>query len=507
MHLSMELEPSWRLRPFEENPLSFFFFITAFFLLFLFYLLRIKLWCNCHVCNAYINSTWKSHFTNLADWYTHLLRSSPTGTIHIHVLRNIVTANPDNVEYMLKTRFDNFPKGKAFSAILGDFLGRGIFNVDGDSWLFQRKMASHQLGSSSIRSYAFDVVQSEIDRRLLPLLASNDGAVLDLQDVFRRFAFDSICRFSFGLDPKCLESLLAMPEFAASFDSASKLTAERAMAPAPIVWKLKRILNIGGEKELKKAIGTINVLATEVIRQKRKLGFSNHKDLLSRFMGSISDEIYLRDIVISFLLAGRDTVAAALTSFFWLAANHPEVPDAILAEADSVLGPNKNPTKCDHLGDLHYLQAAVYESMRLFPPIQFDSKFCLEDDVLPDGTVVKKGTRVTYHPYAMGRMEEIWGEDCLEFKPERWLNNGVFFQENPFKYPVFQGGLRVCLGKEMAVLEVRTVVLSLLRRFRIELAQPHDRSPPRFSPGLTASFYGGLPVLVRERRGSSAGVN
>nr|GMD88175.1 cytochrome P450 94C1-like [Ipomoea batatas] len=433
----MELEPSWRLRPFEENPLSFFFFITAFFLLFLFYLLRIKLWCDCHVCNAYINSTWKSHFTNLADWYTHLLRSSPTGTIHIHVLRNIVTANPDNVEYMLKTRFDNFPKGKAFSAILGDFLGRGIFNVDGDSWLFQRKMASHQLGSSSIRSYAFDVVQSEIDRRILPLLASNDGAVLDLQDVFRRFAFDSICRFSFGLDPKCLESLLAMPEFAAS----------------------------------------------------------------------ISDEIYLRDIVISFLLAGRDTVAAALTSFFWLAANHPEVPDAILAEADSVLGPNKNPTKCDHLGDLHYLQAAVYESMRLFPPIQFDSKFCLEDDVLPDGTVVKKGTRVTYHPYAMGRMEEIWGEDCLEFKPERWLNNGVFFQENPFKYPVFQGGLRVCLGKEMAVLEVRTVVLSLLRRFRIELAQPHDRSPPRFSPGLTASFYGGLPVLVRERRGSSAGVN
>jgi len=135
--------------------------------------------------------------------------------------------------------------------------------------------------------------------------------------------------------------------------------------------------------------------------------------------------------------------------------------------------------------------------MRLYPPIQFDSKFCQEDDVLPDGTFVRKGTRVTYHPYAMGRVEEIWGSDCLEFKPERWLKDGVFFPENPFKYPVFQAGLRVCLGKEMALVELKTVALSLLRRFHIDLATP-SRSP-RFSPGLTASFSGGLPVLVRER--------
>ncbi|KAH7864647.1 hypothetical protein Vadar_032135 [Vaccinium darrowii] len=75
---------------------------------------------------------------------------------------------------------------------------------------------------------------------------------------------------------------------------------------------------------------------------------------------------------------------------------------------------------------MHYLQAAINESMRLYLPVQFDSKFCQEDDTLPDGTFVKKGTRVTYHPYAMGRMERIWGPDCLEFKPERWLENGVF---------------------------------------------------------------------------------
>lgn len=159
---------------------------------------------------------------------------------------------------------------------------------------------------------------------------------------------------------------------------------------------------------------------------------------------------------------------------------------------------NRQVTSFELLRELHYLNAAVYESMRLYPPIQFDSKFCQEDDVLPDGTFVKSGTRVTYHPYAMGRMEDIWGPDCLEYRPGRWLREGKFYPENPFKYPVFQAGLRVCLGKEMALLELKSVALSLLRRFRIELATPTGNAVLRFSPGLTATISGGLPVRVRE---------
>ncbi|XP_059296250.1 cytochrome P450 94C1-like [Lycium ferocissimum] len=492
---SMKLEAFWWLKSFHVYSILVFIIFSFFSLIF--YLLRLKVWCNCEICHAYITRSWCSQFTNLCDWYTHLLKKSPTRTIQIHVLGNIITSNTQNVEYMLKSRFENYPKGKTFSTILGDFLGRGIFNVDGELWRFQKRMSSLELGKVSIRSYAFEVVKNEIEKRLLPLLADKQGGVLDFQDVFRRFSFDIICRFSFGLDPKCLESSLPISQFALSFDLASKLSAERAMTTSPIVWKIQRFLNIGSEKKLREAIKVINILAKEVIRQKRKLGFSNHRDLLSRFMGSINDETYLRDIVISFLLAGRDSIASALTSFFYVIANHPEVAKSIREEADRVLGPSKDVISCEQMSELHYLQASVYESMRLYPPIQFDSKFCLEDDFLPDGTFVKKGTRVTYHPYAMGRMEELWGCDSLEFKPERWLKDGVFFQENPFKYPVFQAGIRVCLGKEMALVELKSVALSLLRRFHVELAQPYHHTP-RFSPGLTASFSGGLLVSVRE---------
>nr|QNS30017.1 cytochrome P450 [Nothapodytes nimmoniana] len=506
------MESQTSLTSWFQSLCSSFFFLMIIFsisiiiiLSFFFYMIiRQRLCCNCEICHAYITTSWLAQFENLCDWYTHLLRESPTRTIHIHVVGNIVTANSDNVEYMLKTRFENFPKGKPFSAILGDFLGKGIFNVDGDLWRFQRKMASLELGRTAIRSYAFEVVHFEIETRLVKLLstaADGEDGLLDLQDVFRRFSFDSICRFSFGLDPKCLEFPLSLSEFAMAFDLASKLSAQRAMRASPMVWKIKRFLNLGSEKKLRESIKLINVLAQEVIKERRKMGFSNQKDLLSRFMGTINDEKYLRDIIISFVLAGRDTVASALTSLFWLLAKHPEVEKAILQEADRVSGPDQEPQSSEQLTELHYLQAAVYESMRLYPPIQFDSKFCSQDDVLPDGSFVKKGTRVTYHPYAMGRMEEIWGQDCLEFKPERWLKaDGVFFNENPFKYPVFQAGLRVCLGKEMALVELKIVALSLLRRFHIELAAPYKHRSPIFSPGLSATFHGGLPVLVKRKK-------
>ncbi|CAL5400136.1 unnamed protein product [Camellia sinensis] len=342
-------------------------------------------------------------------------------------------------------------------------MGKGIFNVDGDSWKFQRKMASLELGSVSIRSYAFEIVSLEIQTRLTPLLSSHaaqKGNILDLQD--------------------------------------------RAMAASPLIWKLKRALNLGTEKKLKQAMKIVDLLAEEMIKNRRKMGFSTQKDLLSRFMGTIDDDQYLRDIVISFLVAGRDTVASGLTSFFGLLAQHPEVEKAIRDESDRVMGlvgqsgPAQELSNFDQMREMHYLQAAIYESMRPYPPVQFDSKFCEEDDTLPDGTFVRKGTKVTYHPYAMGRMERVWGPNNLKFMPERWLQSGVFTPVSPFKYPVFQAGLRVCLGKGMALVAMKSVAISLIWPFDIQVVTPSQALT--FVPGLTATVRGGLPVVISERR-------
>lgn len=165
-------------------------------------------------------------------------------------------------------------------------------------------------------------------------------------------------------------------------------------------------------------------------------------------MNCISDDNYLRDIVVSFILAGRDTMAAALTTFFFLLAHHPQVVSKIRQEFDQVMSLDQEVlASYNQIREMHYLHAAVNESLRLYPPVQFDSKFAQADDILADGTYVNKGTRVTYHPYAMGRMEKIWGQDFMEFKPERWLKNGMCLPTMSIQVPSFSSWCQGLFGQ------------------------------------------------------------
>ncbi|BAF27611.1 cytochrome P450 94C1 [Oryza sativa Japonica Group] len=511
--VSMEMELPWGARC---AGLAFFAFSVCLAALGVVLLVARRWpWCSCHVCRAYLTGSWAREFTNLGDWYAHLLRRSPTGTVHVHVLGCTVTANPANVEHMLRTRFDNFPKGRPFAALLGDLLGDGIFNVDGHAWRHQRKMASLELGSVAVRSYAYKIIAQEVEARLMPVLAdaADRGAVLDLQDVFRRFAFDNICKISFGLDPGCLDREMPVSELADAFDAASRLSAMRGAAASPLLWRAKRFLNVGSERELRKAIKVVDELAAAMIRERQKLGVGSSHDLLSRFMASTgvddaaADDKFLRDIVVSFLLAGRDTVSTALTTLFMLLSKNPEVAAAMRAEAEAGDGGETGAAiTYEHLKGLHYTHAVLHENMRLFPPVQFDSKFCAAADVLPDGTYVGGDARVMYHPYAMGRMPHIWGADYAAFRPARWLTGpgASFVPANPYKYPVFQAGQRVCLGKELAVTEMKAASVAVVRAFDVEVVGENGRSggaaaAPRFVPGLTASISGGLQVRVRRR--------
>ncbi|KAG9158991.1 hypothetical protein Leryth_013373 [Lithospermum erythrorhizon] len=171
---------------------------------------------------------------NLLDWYTHLLQESPTQTILISRLgarRTIVTANPVNVEYILKTNFNYYPKSKPFTEILRDFLGNGIFNVDGELWSTQRKLVSHQFSAKALQDHVLNDLKEVMDEKLIPLLESlantQQQKAVDLQDILRRMGFDIICKFSLGFDPDCLldhhHSVSFLPVMEA-FDIASKVS-------------------------------------------------------------------------------------------------------------------------------------------------------------------------------------------------------------------------------------------------------------------------------------------
>ncbi|XP_021764276.1 cytochrome P450 94A2-like [Chenopodium quinoa] len=460
------------------------------------------------------------------QWFSSLLLNSPTGTIVIHHpfgWRSIETSNPANVEHMLKAQFPIYQKGPYQKSILKDLLGNGIFNVDGDMWKFQREIASYEFNTKSLRNFVETVVDTELSGRLIPILqeAARNQTVLDLQDMLKRFAFDNICKIAFGYDPEYLSPALPQAKFADAFEDAVMISGQRARSYWSMLWKVRRLLSIGSEKRLKEAVDEIRGFAISIVRQKKQamllktqeFSSSEPEDLLSRFLKSGHyDEKFVSDIVISFILAGRDTTSAALTWFFWMIHKNKHVEEEILSEINKGKGKQEikteNSSVFEQVKDMVYTHAALCESMRLYPPVPVEAKEAAANDVLPDGTHVKKGMWVVYIPYVMGRMESIWGTDWAEYKPERWLEledaektgkeKWKFVPKDPYSYPVFQAGPRVCLGKEMAFLQMKRVVAGILERFRVVPAV-EEGFEPVYLPHLTSEMQGGLPVRIQER--------
>ncbi|PKI60051.1 hypothetical protein CRG98_019536 [Punica granatum] len=452
------------------------------------------------------------------QWLSDMIQSSPSATFVLHRFlgqRQVFTADPDNVHHILKTHFHIYPKGELLRRSLHDFLGDGIFNVNGDTWKIQRQISSHEFNRKSLRKFVKTVVETELSDRLVPIMATAAGnkTVLDLQDILQRFTFDNICKIAFGYDPAYLLPSLPQGKFADAFEEAVLISSGRLNSILPIVWKLKRLLGVGSEKRLKVAVSRVRDFARDLIREKKRLIVRQSSDdqvevdILSRFlMSGHSDENFVIDIVISFIHAGRDTTSAALTWFFWLISQNPDAEREILNEIREKSG--SGTAVLDEMRDMVYTHAALCESMRLYPPVPVDTKEALVDDFLPDGTLVKKGTRVVYHPYAMGRLPELWGPDWAEFRPERWLEKDAdipgkwnFVGRDHYLYPVFQAGPRICLGKEMAFLQMKRVVAGVLERFNVVPALDQGRKPEYFAD-LTSKMKGGFPVRIEHRMGS-----
>ncbi|XP_010522165.1 PREDICTED: cytochrome P450 86B1-like [Tarenaya hassleriana] len=470
---------------------------------------------------------------NIYEWMTDVL-CRQNGTFWFRgpwfsSLNCVVTCDPRNIEYLLKTRFSVFPKGSYFRETLRDLLGDGIFNADDEMWQRQRKTASIEFHSAKFRQLTTQSLLELVHKRLLPVLETSAKAssLIDLQDVLLRLTFDNVCMIAFGVDPGCLSPGLPEIPFARAFEDATEATVMRFVTPT-CVWKLMRHLNFGVEKKLKTSIKGVDDFAEEVIRTRKKElslqrndGDDEHKntkrsDLLTVFMGlkdekgePFSDK-FLRDICVNFILAGRDTSSVALSWFFWLLEKNPKAEERIMEEVCKILSERGGETegegekkreyepvfRPEEIKKMDYLQAALSEALRLYPSVPVDHKEVLEDNVFPDGTALKKGEKVIYAIYAMGRMEAIWGKDCSEFRPERWLRDGRYTSESAYKFTAFNGGPRLCLGKDFAYYQMKFAAASIVYRYRVRVVNGHPVQPKL---ALTMYMKHGLRVNMIKR--------
>ncbi|CZT45857.1 related to cytochrome P450 (CYP94A1) [Rhynchosporium secalis] len=420
----------------------------------------------------------------------------------------VVINDPKNLEYVFKHE-GIFTKGDFFKRRSWDLFGNGIINADGELWKVQRKAGLHFLNNANLRVLTDVALPAYLEETVKGLSEVGPGSVVDLEEVLHELTTQLIGRMAYGM------SIHNSDPFSKAFDYASAATGDRFQNP---LWQVCEIF-VGGKFRESiaqiKAFGSM-IVANAVQARKSKIVETNSTldsisgSLINSLLDTIDDHVMVTDAALNYLSAGRDTTAQALTWTFYLLMQNPPKAEAVrreviqVAELTSSSKSGATPQERLHNFDttvfkpitLPYVTAVFYEAIRLYPPVPFELKQCEQATSLPDGTFLPKDSIVAWCPWAMNRSTLIWGEESEEFKPERWLEEGALISKTASEFPVFNGGPRTCLGKNMAVSVAVQTIATLQAKFNFELTDGKERISKN---SLTLPMQGGLPCRVKIR--------
>ncbi|KAK0103126.1 hypothetical protein ONS96_005734 [Cadophora gregata f. sp. sojae] len=270
----------------------------------------------------------------------------------------------------------------------------------------------------------------------------------------------------------------------------------------PIFPLIKRIF-----PTLKHSVQTIRAVTYDLISQKRQAAERGEKlgvDILSVAMesGGLNDD-ELANQVMTFLAAGHETTASALTWTMYLLCTHPEVQRRLREEVrgklvDPITGKLKSEVDALEIDHLPYLNAICNEVLRIMPSVPLAIRVPKRDTTIL-GQHIPKGTHIIIAAWAINASKEYWGDDALEFNPERWMGEGNAKSggvKNNFAILTFLHGPRSCIGRDFARSELLCLAAAWFGSFECELERE----------GLETDMIGwvtlrpghGLPVRLKE---------
>jgi len=199
----------------------------------------------------------------------------------------------------------------------------------------------------------------------------------------------------------------------------------------------------------------------------------------------------VRDEALTFMLAGHETTANAMSWFWYLMSRNPEAREKMLAEVDDVLG-DRRPT-ADDLSRLPWTTACLQESQRCFSAVWIIARAAIEDDVI-DRHHIRPGTTVLI-PIHHIHHDERWWPDPETFDPNRFIGDAV--KDRPRSaYLPFGGGRRICIGQSFALMEMVLMAAVMSQRFTFDVCPDHA---VELEATLTLRPKHGLHVVAHRR--------
>ncbi|KAF5367336.1 hypothetical protein D9615_010281 [Tricholomella constricta] len=444
-------------------------------------------------------------------------------------IERLMFTKPDALHKILVSDWVDYPRPGFMRDILGLTAGYGLLTVTGNEHKQMRKfmnpafsipslMAQTDMYYNSIESL-IEILQTQIDTEEKP----EAGKEFLMYEWTSKVTLDIICATAFGYKTDSLHN--PHNELADAYERLLSPNLARfiALMVIPGVPRLlasdwayrhrhwfSRFQNLAQAAILVDSMHRIKQVSAGILAEKMRdsaVAASDteaKRDIMSLLVRArkadtekdkgaytLSDNAMMEQ-VLTFLGAGHETTASGLAWTLWLLANDQESQARLRDEVTPLLADNPRPDYRS-LKDLQWLDCVVMESLRVLPPVPMTFRRAAKTDYI-DGVLVPKGT-IFYIPIrVVNTSKDLWGEDAEEFRPSRWLDLPKTYSPSS-SHMSFIAGPHACIGKTMAIIEMKAVLASLIAEFEFEPAYAGQVAQP--TAAVTMKPKDNMPLRVR----------
>eukprot|EP01113_Clastostelium_recurvatum_P003021 TRINITY_DN11304_c0_g2_i1.p1 TRINITY_DN11304_c0_g2~~TRINITY_DN11304_c0_g2_i1.p1 ORF type:complete len:501 (+),score=82.96 TRINITY_DN11304_c0_g2_i1:2-1504(+) len=404
---------------------------------------------------------------------------------------SVLVSSPDLVKQVLQTDQHLYGKRIFIYGLIEEVIGEGLVTIaDHDIHKSLRGTINEAFTYSNLKLYfpIFNLMGAQLVREWRK--AADEGKIVDVAQDFGTCTLDIIGRIAFGVDLQGFTTEKSNNQHAPNngilSSAVQTLQLNLNTSPLELVPGIRHVLpNVLRRK------GATELMSQElakIVNVKKTLNNANNDarvedktqqdflDILLRLRDENGSELSLESLINqskTFLLAGHETTAVALSWTFYLLATHPEVQNRLWDEIQTHL--SSHPDALDEgfpveaVDSMKYLNKVTKESLRIRPPIPAIMRRAEHDTTLGDYHI-PKDTVITVGIYVMHHHPDLW-TDPERFDPDRW--DALDSQKSMGTYIPFVMGDRSCIGNRFALLEIKAIVAHILANFSVALAPDH----------------------------------
>ncbi|KAJ7619418.1 cytochrome P450 [Roridomyces roridus] len=433
-------------------------------------------------------------------------------------------------QIMVKDWIEN-PRPSFMRDVLGLVAGYGLLTVTGDAHKQLRRSMNPAFSIPNLMAQTdmyYEPIEGLVEILNTQLKAEPAGKVFTMYEWMGKVTLDIICETAFGYKTDCLHN--PSNELAVAFEqllslqdgvNLAKLVAVISIPGAPRLltsdflfrhraW-VGRLPVISTLEHLIDSLHRIRTISRKMLREKTEdlsvapEDMSTKKDIMSLLVRARKAELdadpsveamsdtAMVDQVLTFLAAGHETTATGLSWTLWLLANDQESQRRLREEVTLVYKANPRPDYRT-LKSLQWLDCVVNESLRVLPPVPTTFRMADKTDYI-EGVLVPKGTVLNIPIRVINTWRQVWGEDAEEFRPARWLTGNLPKAYNStFSNFSFIAGPHGCIGKTMAVSEMKAVLLAMIANFEFAPAYRGQVAHP--ATAITMKPEDNMPLRV-----------